>query len=78
MKPTSESEIQLREGKPFFIYALVCPLTLEVKYIGQTIDMNQRVRGTVHSTAKWNTAFNRVASVARLLETLPGHPGPRH
>jgi hypothetical protein len=23
-----------REGKPFIIYALVCPLTLEVKYVG--------------------------------------------
>jgi hypothetical protein len=45
----------IREGNPFYIYALVCPLTLEVKYVGQTIDLNQRVRGTVHSANKWHT-----------------------
>lgn len=42
----------IREGKPFVIYALVCPLTLEVKYVGQTIDLEQRVRGRTHSLNK--------------------------
>lgn len=34
-----------RGGKPFIIYALICPITLEVKYVGQTTNLNQRLRG---------------------------------
>lgn len=40
----------LRDGKPFVIYALVCPLSLEVKYVGQTVDLEQRTRGKTHNT----------------------------
>src|SRR5256885_1259617 len=58
MKPVAQ-EIELREGKPFIIYALVCPLSLEVKYVGQTIDIEQRVRGTVHSLTKQDTPLRR-------------------
>jgi hypothetical protein len=32
-------------GSPFVIYALVCPRTLEVRYVGQTIDFERRIAG---------------------------------
>jgi hypothetical protein len=43
---------QTHEGEPFVIYALVCPLTLEVKYVGQTIDLEQRTRGKTHRSSE--------------------------
>jgi hypothetical protein len=38
-----------RDGKPFIIYGLICPLTLEVKYVGQTINLNSRTKGRTHT-----------------------------
>jgi hypothetical protein len=58
----------IRDGKPFFIYALVCPLTLEVKYVGQTIDLEQRTRGSFHS-------MKHHAPLTQWLRTL-GHLRP--
>jgi hypothetical protein len=37
-----------RGGKPFVIYGLVCPVTLEIKYVGQATDMNKRTQQLKH------------------------------
>src|SRR5579864_1310035 len=48
-----------REGKPFIIYGLICPITLEVKYVGQSTDFNQRflqhtgVKGGLPEVREW-------------------------
>ncbi len=42
--PVDAKNFKLRDGKPFLIYALVCPMTLDPKYVGQTMDIEQRVR----------------------------------
>jgi hypothetical protein len=38
-----------RDGKPFVIYGLICPMTLEVKYVGQSTDIGQRTRHRTHT-----------------------------
>ena len=57
------------EGKQFFIYALICPLTLDVKYVGQTVNLDQRTGGKHHTTGKHNSPL------AQWLRTL-GHLSP--
>jgi hypothetical protein len=52
---SAESEIKLRDGKPFFIYALACPLTQEVKYVGQTVDLEKRARMHTSRSITYNT-----------------------
>jgi hypothetical protein len=37
-----------RKARPFVIYGLVCPVTLEVKYVGQCTDMKSRTQQRTH------------------------------
>jgi hypothetical protein len=48
-----------RIGQPFFIYALVCPVTLEVKYVGQTIDLENRGRSHTSGSTAYNSAVQQ-------------------
>jgi hypothetical protein len=41
-----------RNGKPFVVYGLICPITLEVKYVGQSIDLNHRNHGAWEPSLK--------------------------
>ncbi len=34
-----------RDGQPFIIYALVCPIAQDVKYVGQTVNLDIRIQG---------------------------------
>lgn len=49
MEQKISSENAIRAGKPFLIYGLICPITLDVKYVGQTIDLNRRTRSRTHT-----------------------------
>jgi hypothetical protein len=43
------SPTSTRLGKPFVIYGLIDPMTLEVKYVGQTADLKQRTGQRAHN-----------------------------
>ena len=52
-----------RNGKPFVVYGLICPITLEVKYVGQSIDLNHRNHGAWEPSLKqWAAICVRTAS----------------
>jgi hypothetical protein len=57
-----------REGKPFVIYGLICPITLEVKYVGQSTDLKQRTRDRTHS--------RHDAAVREWIDSLGGYLRP--
>jgi hypothetical protein len=56
-----------REGKPFVIYGLICPVTLELKYVGQTIDLNQRTRSRTHGAPNETALKEWIASLGDFL-----------
>lgn len=56
-----------RGGKPFFIYGLICPVTLEVKYVGQTTDLNIRTKGLTHHSPKDTAVGQWIASLGTYL-----------
>jgi hypothetical protein len=57
-----------RAGAPFIIYALVCPRTLMVRYVGQTAtELEQRTRN--HTPAQFKGAMREW-----LESLLPEHP----
>lgn len=60
----------IREDKPFIIYALACPLTSEIKYVGQTKHLGKRTAGA-HGHGKTGTT----GPLADWLRTL-GHMKP--
>jgi hypothetical protein len=55
-----------RAGRPFFIYALICPITLEVKYVGQTCDLRQRTSARAHVGASEGVAKEWLDSMGYL------------
>jgi hypothetical protein len=55
-----------RNGKPFFIYGLICPVTLELKYVGQTIDLNARTRSRTHGAPNETALKEWIASLGYL------------
>lgn len=56
-----------REGKPFVIYALVCPITLEVKYVGQATDLNQRTQARTHAARQGDPVRDWIDSLGGYL-----------
>lgn len=61
-----------------FIYALVCPLTLEVKYVGQTAELKRRFQSHLSSShlksgtplARWIDSLTPTVPGMVILETV--------
>lgn len=70
MEQRVNSENAKRAGKPFVIYGLICPMSLEVKYVGQTIDINKRTRSRTHSGVR------RETDVKAWIDSLGGYLRP--
>ncbi|MGA2387515.1 MAG: hypothetical protein ABSF97_01040 [Candidatus Sulfotelmatobacter sp.] len=58
-----------RDGKPFAIYGLICPITLEVKYVGQSTDVDRRFY-------QHTGANSHEAEVRQWMESLGGYLRP--
>jgi hypothetical protein len=66
MENAVNSQNASREGRPFIIYGLICPVTLEVKYVGQTVDLDQRTRSRTH-TRKGDPVAAWIGSLGKYL-----------
>lgn len=58
-----------RDGKPFVIYGLICPITLEVKYVGQSTGVSSRFR-------QHTRANGHETEVREWMESLGGYLHP--
>jgi hypothetical protein len=59
------------QGRPFIIYGLICPKTLEVKYVGQTVDLWRRTAGR-------RSHGREPGAVKEWLDSLGGYLRPVH
>jgi hypothetical protein len=58
-----------RDGKPFVIYGLICPVTLEIKYVGQSTNAGNRFQQHTNTNG-------HESEVREWMESLGGYLRP--